>query len=176
MAFIPRGASASEHRCHGSAEPPHDRTPRPWPAFRLGPVRWTRSAPLLGTLGQGIESLPPWFASRSSVPFGQLPFQPNECVGVPRPVRISLDIFEKALSLCGSASRFAYERRPTIAYSRVGTARTLSAVPSSSNLPASHLGSEFDHSRSSSAISTMSTSSCSMATSSPSDRASPPNT
>jgi hypothetical protein len=81
-AFIPRGASASEHRCHGSAEPPHDRIRRPWPAFRLGPVRLTRSAPLLGTLGRGIESLPPSFASRSSAPFGQLRFEPNECVGV----------------------------------------------------------------------------------------------
>jgi hypothetical protein len=39
--------------------------------------------------------------------------------------------------------RFAYERRPAIAYSRIGTARILSAVPSSSNFPASHLGSEF---------------------------------
>src|SRR5436305_1804059 len=39
--------------------------------------------------------------------------------------------------------RFAYERhRPAIAYSRVGTGRTPSAVPSSSNFPASHLGSE----------------------------------
>jgi hypothetical protein len=32
--------------------------------------------------------------------------------------------------------------RPAIAYSRVGTGRTLSAVPSSSNFPASHLGSK----------------------------------
>jgi hypothetical protein len=39
---------------------------------------------------------------------------------------------------------FAYERhRPAIAYSRVGTARTLSAVLSSSTFLASHLGSEF---------------------------------
>jgi hypothetical protein len=38
--------------------------------------------------------------------------------------------------ICASA-------RPAIAYSRVGTARTLSAVPSSSNFPASHLGPEF---------------------------------
>jgi hypothetical protein len=30
--------------------------------------------------------------------------------------------------------------RPAIVYSRVGTGRTLSAVPSSSNFPASHLG------------------------------------
>jgi hypothetical protein len=37
--------------------------------------------------------------------------------------------------------RFAYERHwPAIAYSRVGTGRTPSAVPSSSNFPASHLG------------------------------------
>ena len=33
--------------------------------------------------------------------------------------------------------------RPAIAYSRLGTGRTPSAVPSSSNFPASHLGSEF---------------------------------
>jgi len=32
--------------------------------------------------------------------------------------------------------------RPAIAYSRLGTGRTPSAVPSSSNFPASHLGSE----------------------------------
>src|SRR5215471_9986342 len=32
--------------------------------------------------------------------------------------------------------------RPAIAYSRVGTGRTPSAVPSSSNFPASHLGSK----------------------------------
>jgi hypothetical protein len=32
--------------------------------------------------------------------------------------------------------------RPTIAYSRVGTGRTPSAVPSSSNFPACHLGLE----------------------------------
>jgi hypothetical protein len=39
--------------------------------------------------------------------------------------------------------RSAYERhRPAIAYSRGGTGRTPSAVPSSSNFPASHLGSE----------------------------------
>ena len=42
-----------------------------------------------------------------------------------------------------SRGRFAYKRhRPAIAYSRVGTGRTPSAVPSSSNFPASHLGSE----------------------------------
>jgi hypothetical protein len=46
-----------KHWCHGSGEP-HSRTPRPSPAFRLGPVRWTRSAPLLGTLGRGVETPP----------------------------------------------------------------------------------------------------------------------
>jgi hypothetical protein len=39
--------------------------------------------------------------------------------------------------------RFPYERcRPAIVYSRVSTGRTPSPVPSSSNFPASHLGSE----------------------------------
>jgi hypothetical protein len=46
-------------------------------------------------------------------------------------------------SFAAARDRFAYERRPAIAYSRVGTARTLSAVPSSSNSLDSHLGSEF---------------------------------
>jgi hypothetical protein len=55
----PLSLTSPKHRCHGSAEPPHGRTHRPSPAFRLGPVRWTRSAPLLGTLGRGVETLLP---------------------------------------------------------------------------------------------------------------------
>src|SRR5262245_22059920 len=47
-------------------------------------------------------------------------------------------------AFCSSGSltpspRSSRPRRPTIAYSRVGTGRTPSAVPSSSNFPASHL-------------------------------------
>jgi hypothetical protein len=53
-------------------------------------------------------------------------------------------MYPKKPSRFAAARRcFAYERQPAIAYSRVGTARTLPAVPSSSNFPASHLGSEF---------------------------------
>jgi len=47
------------------------------------------------------------------------------------------------MSFAAARDCFAYDRRPAIAYNRGGTARTLSAVPSSSNFPASHLGSEF---------------------------------
>src|SRR5262244_840452 len=44
----------------------------------------------------------------------------------------------------GQSRRARYARLPgpAIAYSRLGTGRTPSAVPSSSNFPASHLGSE----------------------------------
>ena len=57
-------SSRRKDSCHGPAEPLNVPRPPPSPAYGLGPLRWTMSARLLGTLERAVDIRRPWYVSQ----------------------------------------------------------------------------------------------------------------